>query len=84
MSADSIAVRDRLRTLDPAEGLAVIAWLLDRLPHSVELSGVTQARRTGYMRSLLLESIMKPAVHESVRCACRPCSGSAEACGHTQ
>ena len=43
---DGIAVRDRLRKLDPAEGLAVIAWLLDRLPRNVKPSGVPQARHT--------------------------------------
>lgn len=46
VSTDSIAVRDSLRMLDPAEGLAVIAWLLERLPRNVKPSGVTQARNT--------------------------------------
>lgn len=42
LSAEGAAVREGLRRLDPAEGLAVVAWLLDRLSHSVDPAGAAQ------------------------------------------
>lgn len=70
LSQGAMEVRNKLRQLDPAEGLSILAWLVDALSRNVQRNGTPQVC-FGRIASVLMARAID-VMEERGACACLP------------